>query len=141
MFLPSKTIKPTSSAAGAAALTGTPLTNEIEARKAAEKMRVNFILRLGLWSGCLFFKVLYVCKRSHTASPICVKSTHKMKGMVCGNRVWHAQNKSIFHCFTERFTDRDDQNAHMHCQACCATGRIISSRGLRVCDNKTCPLR
>ena len=58
--MPSKNIKPTSSAAGAAALTGTPLTNEIEARKAAEKMRVNFILRLGLWSGCLFFKVLYM---------------------------------------------------------------------------------
>ena len=89
--MPSKTIKPTSSAAGAAALTGTPLTNEIEARKAAEKMRVNFILRIGLWSGCLFFQgLIYVYKRSHTASPICVKSTHKMKRMVCGNRGWHA---------------------------------------------------
>lgn len=30
-------------------MTGAPLTKEIEARKAVEKMRVNFILRLGLW--------------------------------------------------------------------------------------------
>ena len=66
--------------------------------KAAEKARVNFILRILVWSECSkFFHFIYMQTTLHRNSPFCVELTQKINVTVaCGGGACHIKMRGFF---------------------------------------------